>query len=399
MKTPQFLTAAAAALACLAFTQTARAQCTEVVSGLKSPSSTTWTNQGNLLISEDGDGTPHSGRISIVEPNGTRRTLLAGLPSGMSDVGEPSGPGGLAMRGRTLYVAISVGNVAIRVPGMPPRTALENPAGPSSPLFSSVLKIEFSAAVEKSTQGFTLTAADQQALAAGETITLGDGSRGGGMTVQMIANFPNFVPEPLPQVPGNIRVSNPFDLVAEGNSLYVTDGGMNHLWRVELNTGSYVVHAQFDNIPNPLFGMPPQPGPPFWLYPTIEAVPTGITSDGDQLLVSIFSGFPFAPGVSSIQQVDPVTGAVTPLITGRKNAIDVLPVKRRGDTSYLVLQFASAGIFFNSPGQVLHFDGPAAAPTLITDCLMRPVSMALHEKTNSLYITEGSGRLVKVPAQ
>ncbi|CAN5172634.1 hypothetical protein BH20VER2_BH20VER2_19140 [soil metagenome] len=53
----------------------------------------------------------------------------------------------------------------------------------------------------------------------------------------MIANFPNFVTAPVPPVPANIRVSNPFGLVAEGNSLYVTDGGMNNVWRVHLNSG------------------------------------------------------------------------------------------------------------------------------------------------------------------
>ncbi|CAN5172680.1 hypothetical protein BH20VER2_BH20VER2_19150 [soil metagenome] len=99
----------------------------------------------------------------------------------------------------------------------------------------------------------------------------------------------------------------------------------------------------------------------------MEAVPTGITSDRGQLLVSLFTGFPFAPGVSSIQQVDLVTGVATPLITGRKNAIGVLPIKRRGETSHLVLQYASVGPFFASPGQVLHFTSPTAAPTLIAE--------------------------------
>jgi hypothetical protein len=217
------------------------------------------------------------------------------------------------------------------------------------------------------------------------------------MTIQLVANLPNFVPAPTPQVPANIRVSNPFDLVAEGNSLYVTDGGMNQVWRVDLNSGAFAVHAQFPNIPNPLFGLPPQPGPPVGFYPDIEAVPTGITSEGGQLLVSVFTGFPFAPGVSSIQQVDPVTGVATPLITGRSSAIAVLPVKKRGDTDYLVLQYASAPLFIPSPGQLLRFEDPAGAPTLITSCVTRPVSMALHEKSKTLYILEVDGRLVRLP--
>ena len=394
MKTnSRLLPVLAIAAALFGFSFSAGAQCTELLSGLRLPQASAWTNQRNLLISEAGNGMLHSGRISIVAPDGTRRTLIDGLPSAPADVGDPSGPAGMVMRGRTLYLAIGVGNVAIRTPGLPPRTALENPMGPASPLFSSVLEIHFSAAVEKNTEGVTLTTAHQNALAAGETVTLG--GRGQKLTMRMIANFQNFVPAPFPgfgpfpPVPNNIRVSNPFGLLAEGSSLYVTDGGMNQVWRVDLVSGAVAVHTTFPNIPNPLFGMIG--------YPDVEAVPTGIASDAGQLLVSLFTGFPFAPGASSIQAVDPVTGAATPFITGRKNAIGVLPVRTRGETSYLVLQHASAGPFFASPGVVLRFDDPSAPPVLVTDCLTRPVTMALDEKTNDLYVAEAGGRLVRLP--
>jgi hypothetical protein len=157
----RFLTSAAL----LALAVSADAQCNPLVSGLRGPQGSALTNQGNLLVAEVGSVTPAlSGRISIIEPNGTRRTLLDGLPSAPADVGDPSGPSGLAMRGRNLYVAIGVGDVAIRTPGLPPTTALENPNGPSSPLFSSVLMIQFIAGIENTTNGFTLTMADQQPL-------------------------------------------------------------------------------------------------------------------------------------------------------------------------------------------------------------------------------------------
>jgi hypothetical protein len=402
MNSRRLLNLILAAAGCIALAGRAGAQCTELTSGLLSPGGTTWTNQGNLLVAESGTGVLHSGRISIVEPNGTRRPLIDGLPAARADVGEPSGPAGLAMRGRSLYVAMGVGDVAIRVPGVPgmaPRTARQNPAGPSSPLFSSVLLMEFSAAAESRGTGFTLTPADQQALAAGATVVLANGG-GDKMTIRMVADFPNFVAEPFPGAgpfppdPNNIRVSNPFGLIAEGNSLYVTDGGMNQVWRVDLNSGAVAVHAQFPNIQNPFFGQLP---PPLGLYPDIEAVPTGIASDGGQLLVSLFTGFPFAPGVSSVQQVDLVTGASAPFITGRKNAIAVHPWKNGRDTSYLVLQYASVGPFFNSPGQLLRFDSSSAAPTLIANCITGPISIAIDEKNRRAYITEVGGRIVVVP--
>jgi hypothetical protein len=368
----------------------AAAQCTPVLFGLKGPGALAWTNQGNLLVSETGDGTLHSGRISIVEPNGTRRTLLDGLPSARADVGEPSGPAGLVMRGRTLYLAMSVGDVAIRVPGMPPRTARANPAGPSSGLFSSILQIEFSAAMEKRTRGFSLTEAQRQALANGETVVLGPASDR--LTIRVLANFPDFVPEPFPGFapfppePLNVRVSNPFAVTIEGAALYVSDGGMNRVWRVNLADGSFTAHADFPNRSNPLFGV--------LGYPDVEAVPTGLALDGNQLLVSLFTGFPFAPGASSIQRVDPATGAAAPLITGRKNAIAVHAWKHRGRTSYFVLQFASVGAFFNSPGQLLRFRTASAAPALIADCFFRPTAMAIDEKNGRAYITADERLLV-----
>ena len=57
------------------------AQCSDVTSGLREPLSSSLTNQGNLLVSETGNAALHSGRISIVDPLGNRRTLIDGLPS------------------------------------------------------------------------------------------------------------------------------------------------------------------------------------------------------------------------------------------------------------------------------------------------------------------------------
>jgi hypothetical protein len=375
----------------------ANAQCAEVVSGLREPLGTALSNQGNLLVSETGTTALKSivepaGRISIVEPNGRRRTLLSGLPSGLNDVGDSSGPAGLFMRGRHLYVLIGDGDVAI--PGPRPGTALENPHGPSSPLFSSILAIHFSAATEKTTTGFTLTFADQTALANGQTVTLSNGG-GDKMTIQLIVNFPNFIPRPLPDVPNNIELSNPFQLVAVDDMLYVTDGGRNLVWQVDLPTRAFSPLVVFPNIPNPLF---PNLGGPF-----IQPVPTGIASFNNQLLVTLFRGAPFLTGVSTVEQIDPTTGSDTPFITGLTDAIDILPIKENDGcdekraTNYLVLQFSSAGPFFQGPGQVVRFDNPAGPPTVIADCLTAPTSMTLDKKTGTLYVSEDGGRIVAIP--
>jgi len=366
----------------------ANAQCTEVTSGLREPLGTALTNQGNLLVSETGTTALHSGRISIVDPSGNRRTLLDGLPSAINDVGEPSGPAGLFMRGRNLYVAIGTGDVGR--PGPFPGTTIENPDGPSSPIFSSILAIQFSAATETTTTEFTLAFADQDALANGETVTLSSGGADR-ITIQMIADFPNFISNPLPFFPQNIRLSNPFDLVAVEDTVYVTDGGRNRVWESDLLTGVVSTLVTFPAIPNPLFGIPGLPGGPF-----LDAVPTGIASFHGQLFVTLFRGVPFPPGTSTVEQIDPLTGSDTPFITGLKTAIDVLPIAGHGETNYLVLQHASVGPFFASPGLVLRFNSPASPPALIANCLTRPTSMTLDKKTGTLYVSEYGGRIVAI---
>jgi hypothetical protein len=74
-----------------------------------------------------------------------------------------------------------------------------------------------------------------------------------------------------------------------------------------------------------------------------------------------------------------------------------LPIKDGDDTDYLVLQHASIGLFFGSPGQVLRFETPTDTPTLVAGCLTRPTSMTLDEKAGTLYVTEVEGRLVAIP--
>ena len=361
------------------------AQCpvTQLTSGLLNPLSITQSNQGNLIVSESGTAVPNSGRISLVDRNGNRRTLVAGLPSGISDVGTPSGPAGLFLRGRTLYVVIGVGDVR-------PASGVEhtNPNPPSSPLFSSVLAIHFNADAEKTSGGFALTLAEHQALAAGQKLTLDNGA-GDKLAIELVVNLlPDYLPKPLPAFPANIGLLNPYGIVAVGDRLYVTDGGQNRVWQVDAPTGSFFSLTQFPNIPNPLY---PAVGGPLQ-----EAVPTGITIFGGQLLVALFRGIPFTPGTSTIEQVS-LTGNQAALITGLKTAISVLPVSAVGHTDYLVLQHASVGPFFGSPGLLLRFASPAGPPTIIANCLTRPTAMTLDDKTGTVYVTDFAGNILAIP--
>lgn len=364
------------------------AQCSEVVSGLQLPLGITQSNQNNLIVSESGTlGVLHSGRISIVDPDGGRRTLLAGLPSATNDQGDPSGVAGVFMQGRTLYVAVGIGDTF--VPG-----GLPNPNPPSSPIFSSLLAIHFSANVEKTTTGFTLTPANRQALASDGQVTLSNGS--GKIKIQLIANFPDSTIDPTTLT--GFRNVNPFDVVVVDGQAYVTDGGQNLVWQVDIATGAFSALATFPRIPNPLF-INPTPPPPSIGGPFLDAVPTGIAYSNGQLLVTLFRGFPFPPGASVVEQVDPLTGNHSSFITGLRTAIDVIPLKDGGALDYLVLQHTSGTTIlppFTGPGLVLRFDTPAGPPTLVANCLTRPTSMTFDSKTGLLYVTEFGGRVVEV---
>lgn len=360
----------------------ARAQCPPNVltSGLRTPLGITQSNQNNLIVSETGTAAVlHSGRISIVEPDGTRRTLLDGLPSAPNDVGDPSGPAGVFIRGRTLYVVIGAGDTT-----MP--NQFPNPS-PSSPIFTSLLSIHFSAAVEKkTTQGFTLPFVAQQTLADGEKVTLSSPD-GGKLTIELIANFPDFTVDPLR--PTGFRNVNPFDVVVVGDQAYVTDGGQNMIRQVDIPTGTFSTLATFPNVSNPL----PVGGP------TVEAVPTGIAYSDGRLLVTLFRGFPFPP-VSVVEQVDPLNSTHSTFISGLRTAIDVAPIREGSETHYLVLLHSGPGGAplppFVNPGQLLRFDSPTGPPLVVSNCLTRPTSMVVDEKTGLTYVTEFSGRIIQI---
>ena len=385
--TPGFVAAVAVALAMACTSALAICPAVEIASGLQRPLGVALSNQGNLIVSETGTMASNSGRISIIDPGDSSRTLITGMPSGIEFLGQPSGLGGVLMRGRTLYVAIGVGDVAVAGPA--PGTALANPNPLSSPLFSSVLAIHFSAAVEKSTQGFALTLADQNTLAGGQKVTLTNAA-GEKLTVQLVADFPNYVPSPTPAVPANIRFSNPFDLVVDDDFLFVTDASQNSVRKIDLTTGAQSILASFPNIPNPMF---PSVGGPF-----SEAVPTGIREVDGLLLVTLFRGVPFAPGTSNVVAIDPTTGAWASFIGGLKTAIGVLSMPAGMSAHDLfVLQHASVGPFFGGPGLLLGFDAAGGSKTVVADCLALPTSMALDEKTGILYVVQLGGNVLAIP--
>lgn len=354
------------------------ADCSVVVGGLRAPIGSVFSNRGNLIISETGiAGDQTSGRISIVSPDGRRRTLLDGLPQGTNAAGgDASGPNSLAMVGRTIYVAMGQGDTVVPGGG----GTVPNP-NVSSLLFSSILAIHLSAAAERSTTGFTLSAQGRQTLEGGGRVTLSNG-KGDRLNVEVVVNFPDYASEPTPANPGNVRNSNPFGVLPVGDYLYVSNGGLNRLFKVNIDDGSYAELAVFNPIPN-TSGLG---GPP-----AVDAVPTGMAYSGGKVLVSLLSGGPFIPGLSRVKAIDPVTGDQADFLTGLRTAIAVQPISSGGDTDYLVLEnnFAPAPPFPPSGATVRLFEDPGSSSTVVNGCtLYRPTSLAIDPKTGVHYATE-----------
>ncbi|HXU36009.1 MAG TPA: ScyD/ScyE family protein [Blastocatellia bacterium] len=382
---PLYSLAAALVLAFTSISASAQSATTSVLTaGLKTPTRIIVSPKGNLLVAEAGNG-PNTGRISIIDPaTGSRRTLVDGLPSGFAPPeGDASGPSGLEMRGRTLYVVIGAGDGTMN--GPVPGTELPNP-NPSSPFLSSVLSIRLSALAEDTTQGFTIAAADQGSLGFKK---LSDGA-GNELVIELVTNFRNFSEEPIPGFPTTVRASNPFGIALRGNTLYVVDASQNLVWEVDSDTGATRRFVTFASRPNPL-----PFGPPF-----IDPVPDNVRLMGKSLLVPLLTGFPFPGGSAEVRKIRLVNTANEPFITGLSSAIDVLPAKNSsGQDQFFTLEF-STDMLANGPGRLMRFDGIGGSRVVLVDNLISPTGMAQNPTTGDLYIVETfPGLILRVKTQ
>jgi hypothetical protein len=394
MKFKKLFTVAAAAVACALSATASRAQSVSVFAGgLKAPAKLVMTPRGNLIVAEGGDGR-NKGRLSLIDrKTHERRTILDGLPAGPSaGDGGPSGPSGVALEGGTLYVVIGGGDATLAGPAQ--GTEKPNP-NPSSPLLSSVLAVTLPQSFdETNAQGPTLTLADHAAINGGSVVTLSGG--GGKLTVELVANFPDYEAAPRPDFADNVRVSNPFGVAANGRLLYVVDASLNKISVVGADSGSVATLATFAPVSNPL-----PFGPPF-----TDAVPDSIRLYGDQLLVPTLTGFPFPTGGASVRQVNTVTGDTSSLIPGLTTSIDVLAYQGLREhvvrsvsgatfedarvpdatTHFLVLEF-STNFLQNEPGRLLQLDSADGPRVVLASGIVSPTSMARDPHSGDIFIT------------
>ncbi len=350
-----------------------------LITGLQAPSKLILTPRGNFLVTETST-LPNSGRLSFVSRAGVRRSLIEGLPSGTDvTLTGGSGPSAMALRDRTLYLAIGPGD--IERSGAVAGTSTLNPNGASSPIFSSVLEIRFSADVDVLAGTFRMTPEHQQTINDGGEAELSDA--GATARVSLLTRFPIAEPHPA----ALFKFSNPWGLALsdDGRDLYLVDASQNSLLRIDPATGRWRRAARFAALPNPT-----PVGPPM-----VDAVPTNVRIYGNSVLVSFLSGFPFARGNSRVLIVNPETGAADPYIFNLNSATDVLWRPRpSGRPQFFVLEFSvNQSANPAPPGRLLRFD---TAEAQVAGTFITPVNMVLDEATSELFVLELRGQIQKL---
>ncbi|MEA2239697.1 MAG: hypothetical protein QOC81_4421 [Thermoanaerobaculia bacterium] len=350
---------------------------TPFASGLQLPSKIIFTPRGHLLVAENGSG-PNAGRISIVDRlTGLRRTLISGLPAGINSAEgtpAPSGPAGVVLSGNTLYILIAEGDSVLA--GPVPGTQVANPS-PASPILSSLIAVTLAGPIDDMPDSVALTPADHSALKSGQTVVAGSGSNQ--MTFKLVADFANYTSEPRGDLQANVRHSDPYGLAILGGNAFVADAGQNSIRKVNLSSGEITTLTTFPPIPNTT-GI----GGPF-----IEAVPDSIRADGNRLLVTLLTGFPFAPNLAKAYAIDPVTGAATTIVSGLTSAIDVAPVTTDTAKLYVVAEHSS-NLLASAPGRILivpEGKTPADA-TLSIPNVASPSSIAVDPHTSEIFVAQ-----------
>lgn len=310
--------------------------------GLINPKGLAFTSDGTLYVSEAGApgdvmvplpvnfggegpiGT--NGRVSRVDPDGTRHDHVTGLPNiGLYGGIEMLGSTGVAVIDDVLY-HVPAGHMTVSPP---------------------------------------------------VSIIAPDG------TMTTIADIGVFNEEnPTPASNGDaVPLGNPYDLVALGGNLYVTDGNYNRVIKVALN-GEMSIAAQWEFSP--------------------VTVGAGAGPDGN-LYVAQFSPAPYNPGSGRIDKVTPNGEITEGVVTGLTTPIDVA---FGPDGAMYVLQYAAEfspeKLRYLGPGGEVQRVNDDGTVTPIVIGLMFPTGMtfgpdgALYVSNYGNEANEGQGQVLRI---
>jgi hypothetical protein len=367
-----------AGLTLMAGWQPARGQ-TVFADGLQFPQKAVFTARGNLLVSEGGTTTPNTARISMLNPGGVRTSLIEGMPSAPAHGIPAFGPGGLAIDGRVLYVALGEGDTNVGPP------FVINAQGASSPIFNSILRIEFPVDVEQVGSAFRLNLVDHWALLDGYDVFVRNTS-GQTATFRLMTAFRPLVRNILGGA-GTTRVSDPYSLLLDSanRTLYVVDAASETLIRVDTTTGRHLVMTRFQ---------PDERTTGF-----VDSVPTSMCKVGDSFVLSFLTANPFPVGAASVKVWTPADSwwsKPTVMFSGLTMANDLLCLPGAG-MRIVTVEYALNSADRTVPsGRISIFEG--SIRRTLAENLNLPVSAARHPTTGELYVVTLPGQILKLAA-
>ena len=182
--------------------------------------------------------------------------------------------------------------------------------------------------------------------------------------------------------------SHPYNMILGPDGvLYFTDAAANAIIR-RTKPGQFDVVTAVPGIPNPNPAGPP-PGPP-----VVQSVPTGITYDGKQFVISTLLGFPFPAGKALIYQMD-LSGKLTVFQQTFNSLVDV---ENDGNGNYLALEFAVFGPMGWTPntGRLLRTKGNGKDVDVLLDKLNMPTDLKLVDAHTAYLTSMGNGTVSKI---
>ena len=219
--------------------------------------------QGRLWVSEAGSGN-NDGKVTVVTTDTMRHPFLTGLPSFTDTLsGETSGPSRTHLIGGELLLIQGEGH--------------------DTAYSGSLMRFD--------TTGWTPGQAAKSLNDVTHKVQVSKWALGKGFAE-----------------------SNPYSIARDAASgdLYIADAAANALLYWDASEDTLGVMAVFPDIPNPTPVGPPQ----------INAVPTKVILDGNRLLVTSLSGFPFADMAAAVYEVD-MQGNVTVLKDQLTTLVDI----------------------------------------------------------------------------
>jgi len=310
-------------------------------------------SDGSQFIAEGGTRAGH-GLIFGVDPVGDQLAVpvISGLPTGMAADGIGYGPVALALDGDNLYIAIGEGD------------RFHN-AGPlfrttPAPFAGFVLQVSFS--TDPVNAGpFSLTAANLQSLAAGQSVILNNlfGSVGNTATFRQVAALGSGAH------PVGLALSS-----QAPSKLFVADSALNAVEQIDLTYASVTPFVQF------AWGAQPE---------SLRA------TNGGQLLVALTSP---SPNGSSVQEIVPSTGGFQTLIGNLTSAVDAVPLSQPGQNTVFVLENSADP---QGLGQVLVYN-QINSGTVLVNGINNPTSVVLDQLAGGLLIySRGDGIVYSSP--